>query len=192
MKSCFEGCCLEGRRCKDMALSSWGVFASFEALALEALTDMCFIAHLAVCWYKSNSIYRQVGREGEGASYINVRFWNCVWFAICMCKCVLCLRAFCRCVLHTCFEMCAGAVFTLQAFMFMSTCCSYQILITVYIHLVVSRIPFQCKLAVRKRHARATVTKDVTSVTAACFQHYSNVVWDFETELIFLAFFHFH
>lgn len=49
MKSCFEGCCLEGKRCKDMELSSRGVFASFEASALEALTDICFMAHLAVC-----------------------------------------------------------------------------------------------------------------------------------------------
>ncbi len=61
MKSCFEGCCLEEKRCKDVDLSSRGMFASFEVLALEALTDMRFVAHLAAC----SKLDTQVGIAGK-------------------------------------------------------------------------------------------------------------------------------
>lgn len=63
-----------------------------------------------------------------------------------------------------CFQMCTEAVFTQQAFMFASTCCSYQVLIDAYIHLLITPILLQRKLAEQKRHARGEVTKDVTSV----------------------------
>lgn len=48
-----------------MELSSRGVFASFESLVLEALTDMCLVAHLVL-----HILPKQVVREGEGASRI--------------------------------------------------------------------------------------------------------------------------
>lgn len=82
MKSCFEGCCSEGTRCEDVERSSRGLFANFEASTLEAQTDMCAVA---VCWYKSNTDFRN--RWGENGKVLlmqkwkiclNVRFRNCV------------------------------------------------------------------------------------------------------------------
>lgn len=74
MISCFEGCYLEGKRCEDMELSSRGVFASFEALALEALTDMHYstFSSVLIQVQQHTQAPKQVGREGEGDAHIRL------------------------------------------------------------------------------------------------------------------------